>query len=263
MTNRVIYDFGSNNGDDLTYYLKKAETVVAVEANPHLCAEIRRRFDREVCNGHLQVENCVLVDTQVDGHVAFYIHKTNHVLSQFPPPRPEDVGEFERVILPSLSAVDLVKKYGDPQYVKIDIERSDAAILRSLFMNGIRPPYISAESHSIEVFALLVGLGGYNAFKLVDGQSVSKRFKNHLIGVGDLWERHSFPAHSAGPYGDDIDGEWMSADNFFTLLALEGLGWKDIHATTQVSPNRFARPSVNAYMVRKVLRRLGRLFVRH
>ena len=30
----IIYDFGSNNGCNLAYYLKKADKVVAVEANP-------------------------------------------------------------------------------------------------------------------------------------------------------------------------------------------------------------------------------------
>jgi hypothetical protein len=39
----VIYDFGANNGDDIPYYLKKAELVVAVEANPSLCQKIEER----------------------------------------------------------------------------------------------------------------------------------------------------------------------------------------------------------------------------
>jgi hypothetical protein len=42
---------------------------------------------------------------------------------------------------------------------------------------------------------------------------------------------YSFPFHSAGPFGNDVDGAWMTGDNFLRVLALEGLGWKDIHAT--------------------------------
>ena len=33
---KVIYDIGSNNGDDIPYYLMKCDKVVAVEANPLL-----------------------------------------------------------------------------------------------------------------------------------------------------------------------------------------------------------------------------------
>jgi hypothetical protein len=40
----VIYDFGMNNGDDVEYYLLKAPRVVGVDANPGLCAEVRKRF---------------------------------------------------------------------------------------------------------------------------------------------------------------------------------------------------------------------------
>lgn len=36
MGKRVIYDFGSKNGDDIPYYLEKPDLDVAVEANPIL-----------------------------------------------------------------------------------------------------------------------------------------------------------------------------------------------------------------------------------
>jgi hypothetical protein len=35
---------------------------------------------------------------------------------------------------------------------------------------------------------------------------------------------------SAGPFGEDIPGEWVSADAIFVHLKRYGLGWKDIHA---------------------------------
>ena len=40
----VIYDIGSNNGDDLRYYLLKANKAVAVEANPMLCEKTSATF---------------------------------------------------------------------------------------------------------------------------------------------------------------------------------------------------------------------------
>ena len=42
---------------------------------------------------------------------------------------------------------------------------------------------------------------------------------------------YSFPDHSSGPFGDDLAGEWMSADEVFHYLSEYGLGWKDIHAS--------------------------------
>jgi hypothetical protein len=36
---KIIYDLGANNGDDIPYYLLKADTVVAVEANPGRSAD--------------------------------------------------------------------------------------------------------------------------------------------------------------------------------------------------------------------------------
>ena len=41
---KIIYDFGANNGDDIPYYLMKADEVIAVEANPKLCDVIKNRF---------------------------------------------------------------------------------------------------------------------------------------------------------------------------------------------------------------------------
>ena len=94
------------------------------------------------------------------------------------------------------------------------------------------PPFISAESHTIEVFSLLVAMGRYNSFKLVEGCSVSEKYKNHKIISNEGAEVYSFPHHSAGPFGEDISGKWMTADTFYRLLAFECLGWKDVHATS-------------------------------
>ena len=234
-TAKIIYDFGSNNGDDIPYYLKKADIVVAVEANPALCEEIRNRFGAEILRGQLILENVVLTDRETNENVPFYLSKEHHVLGQFPRPSDEFIGQYEEVLLPSKSALAIIKEHGFPYYVKVDIEHYDEVILRELFLNDIRPPYISAESHTIVVFCMLVGLGGYRSFKLVDGGGVSKEYANHLIStIQNGMEKYSFPMHSAGPFGDDIRGEWFTADNFFHLLIGEDIGWKDIHATNTV-----------------------------
>lgn len=233
---KIIYDFGANKGDDIPYYLKRADLVVAVEADPSLCDIMRNRFQQQIKSGRVIVENHVItVDTLTE--VPFYRHKTNHVLSQFPKPGDRHLKEFSKVMLPARTPISIIQEYGAPYYIKIDVEHYDQVILENLFAHDIRPPYISAESHSLEVFAMLVAQGGYKAFKLVEGRHVHRRANDILIqGDAGSVERFSFKRHAAGPFGDDIRGEWLTAENCKRLLAYRGLGWRDVHATNLVDP---------------------------
>ena len=104
--------------------------------------------------------------------------------------------------------------------------------MKTLFKSKITPPYISAESHNIEVFQTLLNQEKYKSFKLVDGGSVSLKYKNHTIETLSGIEEYSFPNHSAGPFGNDISGQWINAENFIHVLETAGLGWKDIHASS-------------------------------
>lgn len=221
---RIIYDFGANNGDDIPYYLGRADRVVAVEANPELCAGISRRFAAEIASGRLFLEQFVLT---VDGRteVPFFLHRSMHVGSQLPRPSDQLAHNYRQVMLPAASPIAIIEKHGEPFYIKIDLENYDHEVLRSLFSAGIVPPFISAESHRLEVFCLLAGLGRYCGFKLVEGAGVANM---RLVTPGEIYR---FPPHSAGPFGDDIPGPWISAEQMMMRLCMVGLGWRDIHAT--------------------------------
>ena len=231
----VIYDFGANNGDDIPYYLVKADRVVAVEANPVLAAGIKQRFTEAIAAGRLEVVAKVLTAGDDAPEVPFYVHRTNHVLSQFP--SPANPAEFDRVVLPAVAVVDLIARFGAPHYIKIDIEHYDEAILRALFAANIRPPFISAESHSFEVFAALVALGGYRAFKLVDGITVPQCFRDHPIATHLGTARHSFPEHSAGPFGVDIPGPWARPRSVHAVARRRGL-WLEGYSRDLGPPRR-------------------------
>lgn len=247
---KIIYDIGSNNGDDIPYYLMKADIVVSVEANPVLCEGIRERFAAEIQAGRLIVESCVVTDKEGPGEVDFYLHNGDHVLSQLPAPPKHTSDQFTRIRLPSQSIMSIIEKHGIPYYIKIDIEHYDVPLLKALFASEIRPPFISAESHSIEVLTTLVGEGGYKAFKLVDGCSVCEVYADRLIESALTREqiRYSFPFHSAGPFGDDVDGGWLTFDSLFKLLAFKGLGWKDIHATNVRDADSWVQPRFSTYL---------------
>jgi hypothetical protein len=240
---KIIYDFGANNGDDLQYYLLKSDLVIAVEANPLLCKQINIRFANEIRSGKLVVKNCILTAAHTSVNVPFYIHKTNHVLSQFPCPEESLLVNFEQIELPAINVIEIIKKWGEPFYIKIDLEHYDHVILKELLLNNIHPPYLSAESHSIDIFCILVALGDYEAFKLVDGATVSEIYANHKILVGNNLITYSFPYHSAGPFGNDIKGDWITKDCFSQLLAQVGLGWKDIHASKNDKATKEFTPS--------------------
>ena len=256
MNKRIIYDFGANNGDDISYYLKKADIVVAVEANPALAKLIEEKYKDAILQGRLFVENCVITAHNIDGQVPFYMHKFGHIISQFPRPHESELKNFDEVMLPSKSVLGIVNKYGRPYYVKVDIEGYDQEILRSLFKNDIYPEFISAESHNIEVFSLLVSVGVYNAFNLVDGPSVPILYRDINIDTVQGLENYSFPPHSAGPFGSDIKTKWMTSEQLFNLLAFEGLGWKDIHAAKNMTPNLNLEISFSNYASSYILRKL-------
>src|SRR5262249_39725027 len=148
---------------------------------------------------------------------------------------------FTETQLPSVGVLDLIHRHGKPFYIKIDIEGYDQVILRELFSNNVIPDFISAESHSIRIFSLLLTLGSYDSFKIVEGSRVEAENKNAPIKTANVLERYSFPQHSAGPFGEDIAGKWMTPDNFFRLLAFEQLGWKDVHATNAIPPDENRR----------------------
>ena len=228
---KIIYDIGANNGDDLAYYLKKANVVVACEADPNLCNFMGDKFKKEITDGRLIIENFVISEGIESESVPFYRHLQANILNQFPEPSQDKIGEYEKIYLPAKTASSVVKKYGDPHYIKIDVEFYDQAILRDLFKNEIRPEYISAESHNIEVFCILVAVGNYKNFKLIDGQSVNNIYRNHSIKTNHgTIEEITFPHHAAGPFGDDIKGECLHQNDFINVLVSEKLGWKDIHA---------------------------------
>jgi FkbM family methyltransferase len=227
----LVYDFGMNNGDDVEYYLAKGCRVVGVEANPALCESIAKRFPQNTANGTLTILNCAVHDR--DGVADFFIHSDADVLSTLTPAaahRTDIEMRWNRISVTARRASSIIGEYGEPHFVKIDVEFVDHIVLRDLLMHAIKPPYISAEAHLIEVYCFLVCMG-YEKFKLIDGETVPTKFRAHRIArVGGGEMEFSFPLHSSGPFGEDIPGPWVDKTLLLAELTNQGLGWKDIHA---------------------------------
>ena len=231
---RLIFDIGSNNGDDIPYYLHKSDIVVALEANPNLCKILSKRFKSEIRDKRLFIENAVITDSNEE-ETNFYISKINHVISSIFPPSNKNLDNWEQIKIKTISCNDLLEKYGKPDYIKIDIEGADKMFLLQLHEAKYKPKYISTESHQLDILCILSEKFEYKSFKLVKGCSVSDTYRKKKIFSKYLNRNiyYNFPFHSAGPFGNDITGNWYDRDSLLILLAIEKLGWIDIHATTE------------------------------
>jgi FkbM family methyltransferase len=235
-TDKTIYDFGMHNGDDTAYYLAKGFNVVAIEANPRLCAQCESRFSACITERRLRILNVATSNESVMSPVTFYVHKNNDLLSQIRRPDPRFLPEFDEIKVPQKRASEIVRAYGEPHYIKIDLEGSDPIVLRDLLEASIAPDFISVEAHSMMVFALLV-THGYDSFNLVDGSSIYEIYHCVNIMTPSGKVEYSFGGHSAGPFGEDLASPWWDSNAFLYVLASERLGWKDIHATKVIRPN--------------------------
>ncbi len=228
MRDEVIYDLGMNNGDDIEYYLKKGLKVVGIEANPSLVESCKERFEEAINNKRLVLENVAVAVGESSPSIEFYVHKSSHVSSTLV--RPDDIENYDLIHVSHKSIEEIIKAHGKPYYLKVDIEHYDAEILKDLLRTKHRPRFISAESHDLNVFAALCLLD-YEYFNLVNGNSVSTHYSDANIQTSSGSECYSFPAHSAGPFGEDISTPWMKKEVFMAFLAQQGFGWKDVHAT--------------------------------
>jgi len=228
----IIFDFGANTGEDIEYYLNRTSRVIAVEADPSLALIIKNKFAEQILNGKLVLVNKVLTDNDVP-KVDFYLHKTNPGLNQFQQPSIEMLEKFTVVELEAINVVSLVTKFASqslpPLYCKIDLEGFDLHILRALFNNGMYPIYLSAECHTFEIASLIIATDKYEAFNLVEGESVPKFSYASNLSPGSSAMKQ-FRSFSAGPFGNDIPKGWLTKNAILAQLNLFGPGWKDFHA---------------------------------
>ena len=121
---KIIYDFGACVGGNIPYYLLKSDLVIAIEANPSLVERIKQKFEKEIIQKKLIVLN-YLISNKIDENLEdFFVHKTNHYLSRTNPDE-NKINNFNKIKLKSKKAIDIIKEFGEPYYIKIDIEGQD------------------------------------------------------------------------------------------------------------------------------------------
>lgn len=236
---KIIFDIGANQGQNLNYFLDKADVVIAFEANSNLVFNIKQKFKEFIDNGKLVVENIALIDDENIDKINFFVKKGKGITSTLFPDNPD---EFEKQEVKCGKASSLIKKYleiykiSEIEYIKIDIEGADHLVLNDLLKSNILAKNLSVECHKPEVIELLLKIN-YKSFKFVQGGNLL--FKENIVITTKNNEKKivNFDKHSSGPYGDDIPGDYYDKNSILPFFLNNGLGWKDVHCSLEEKEN--------------------------
>ena len=225
----LIYDVGAHLGEDTEFYLCLGYRVVAVEANPELAAKLRERFSEAVADGRL-----IIIETAVAefaGTIDFFVSERSSVLGtsnrDLAARRERNDRLSRKISVAARPFGAILREFGIPYYLKVDIEGSDHLCLAALGEFAARPDFVSIEAsvgdwrQLVSEFDALESLG-YKRFQVVSqGRHPARTF------VSRAGERLTFSFHgdASGPFGEDLQGVWLTRRQalrrYFRLWILE------------------------------------------
>lgn len=254
--NDLIFDIGANNGDDAAAYLARGFRVIAVEANPILCEDMKNRFATDCKLGRAVILNKA-INRHGGGTITLHVNSLDSAqgtaIESYSLRALARGGEIVNFDVPTISLASLVEKYGEPHYIKIDIEGMDGEAIAGLSPSQA-PQFISIERPSSPQNQLRAILTlrrlGYTRFQTVDQSTAASRV-------------HPTSAIALGPsglFGDELPDAWVTDIGAITgnawiafragvvrripglsPLAIHGR-WFDIHAAKE----RLLRPQARA-----------------
>lgn len=250
MERDVVFDIGAYKGEDTAYYLRRGFRVLAVEANPESAEFCRQRFHAEIRAGRLVLLNQGIAAEE--GPVTFFLSEGNQGRwsSLYPALASRENVAARPVTVQATSLRSLVREYGVPFYLKVDIQGAEHLCLRDI--DGVDAPrYVSFYANEGRLEDLfLVARAGYTRFKLIDqltfrqavppplhsvalaasvvtraakdrlrqlpGLSETVRFMRRVSTTnGGNQERSiapEFSISSSGPMAEETDGPWRSVE---------------------------------------------------
>lgn len=159
---QTVIDAGMHDGTDTLYWLLRGFRVVAVDAVVSQRAVHRPLIQMARQQNMLTFVNKAISSTDAS-QITFYVHRQNWQLSTLSPPASK-VHEFKQHVVDTTTCASLMRQFSVPLYLKVDIEGSDAACVKSLVQTSLRPLYISTEDPLlIDTLEEL----GYRNFKMV------------------------------------------------------------------------------------------------
>ncbi len=203
-----------------TTQIKNDFKVIAFEANPELIEYNKIKFRDEIKNGQLVIIEGAIVDVKNEDNykVKFYVNKDKSIWGTVCEDwdlRNEHLGTSSEVIeVNSVDFSEVLKEYGAPYYMKIDIEGADLICLKTLLAFNVKPDFISIESNKLSFKALkyefeLLRKLGYNYFKAVNQKKVNKQ-KLTVQSLDGKEFSPSFKWGSSGAFGEDLKGVWLN-----------------------------------------------------
>lgn len=243
-------------GRDTAYYLHRGYKVVAIDANPRLIEEARRRFPDEVESGRLTLLNIGIAFERKRSRLYYNEDDLGAAsLNASHVERIHTITDFFDVQCIPFGGV--LREYGVPYYLKVDIETLDRACLVTIDAANA-PAHVSWENgdDALENLSHLRSVG-YKYFKLINQvtfrelsreESLWNRARyrwNRTLGrpelpcrTSDGWE---FRAGCAGPFGPETDGSWRTHEGILTQWNafcrrhpdFARRGWYDFHAHRQ------------------------------
>ena len=183
MEEDLIYDVGLHNGDDTAYYLSKGYRVVAIEADPALAALAHERFENDIERGRLTLLNVAIGPKE--GVARFWICDEWSEWNSFDRAVASRQGKKHHAIdVRCREFRNVLREYGVPYYLKVDIENSDHCCIDGL--DHKEPPrYVSLEFGRLDDLVALHRLG-YNAFKVIHQEASFGHAQFHARRVGPL-----------------------------------------------------------------------------
>jgi len=245
----IIYDVGMHNADDTDFYLKKGFKVIAIEANPALVDKAKDKYKCEIEKGQFIILNLGITgEENSEQNITFFFNEYMTHWGSFDKAlgwrsiqpwytEEQDVSGRKSINVNTSTLSKIIKKYGDPYFVKIDIEGYDFIALSSFLNSGITPRYVSVENggkHFLDIFKN----AGYQYFKYVPMHDVQNQ-KLPSVAKEGLNIEYDFNPGASGAFGEETPGKWLSYDDILKLSkdveaeANEG-HWYDLHARLEV-----------------------------
>jgi hypothetical protein len=238
----LVFDFGFYNGMDSWAYLSAGLKVVAIEADVSLVqlAQQNANFAPYLQSGQLTLLNVAIAPPgqNTESSLPFYLNKCTKEWNSFlaaigcrhcTPPHPQDPNFCVVHNLVATPCAQVLRKFGSPKYMKIDIEGAEGSCYDALGAMPVsgRPVYISGEvgdDKLVDVFANL----GFTGFKLV------RQSSGHSGGWAE-----EVPDCRTGKLWRSVDGARQELQQIFKKLpnpadpcpgqAVGGV-WYDLHA---------------------------------
>ena len=236
----LIYDVGLHRGEDTDFYLRKGFRVVAFDANPELVRSCRERFRSHVESGRLTIIEGAIVDIQKtaceNGKVAFFKNRSGTswgTTQDSWADRNQAMGtEIERLEVEVVDFAAVLRKYGVPRYMKIDIEGCDLVCLDALRQFAARPDFVSFESDKVTLRAVrdeirLLRELGYNQFQAVEQYGLPEVQTPPNPPREGAFTPQKFERGSSGLFGNELNPSlWRNSRAIFRLYRFIHLGYR-------------------------------------